>query len=85
MKSTSKRPCDNIRGDRGMLTMTKTKEEKLRKALASSKAPAGRKDTHIQIRIAAKDKNAFEDAAAREGLSLSAWLLYVARIASGVN
>jgi uncharacterized protein (DUF1778 family) len=68
-----------------MMIMTKTKEERLRRALASSKAPAGRKDTHIQIRVSATDKNAFEDAAAREGLSLSAWLLYVARIASGVN
>lgn len=50
------------------------------------KQPPGKKlkDAVIQLRIPADQKQALSDAAAREGLELSAWLRQVALRAAGV-
>ena len=52
----------------------------------TSKQPPGKKlkDAVIQLRIPADQKQALSDAAAREGLELSAWLRQVALRAAGV-
>jgi len=51
----------------------------------SKKPPEKRlKDAVIQLRIPADQKQALSDAAAREGLELSAWLRQVALRAAGV-
>jgi uncharacterized protein (DUF1778 family) len=52
----------------------------------ASKQPSGKKlkDAVIQLRIPADQKQALSDAAAREGLELSAWLRQVTLRAAGV-
>jgi hypothetical protein len=43
-----------------------------------------RKNAMVRMRVSAEDKQAFEDAAKRDGLELSAWLRQLALRAAGV-
>jgi predicted DNA binding CopG/RHH family protein len=65
--------------------MAKTDDEKLREALRKAPPEGGPKDTQIQIRVSTADKIAWEDEAARRGMTLTAWLTYVARVAAGLE
>jgi hypothetical protein len=58
--------------------MAKSKDKRLAQP---SKVP---KDAVVRMRISAEHKRALEDAAARDGLELSAWLRQLALRAAGV-
>jgi predicted HicB family RNase H-like nuclease len=51
--------------------------------MAKRKPPKGPKEESLRIRISTVEKQALNDAAARDGLSLSAWLRRVTLQAAG--
>lgn len=60
----------------------KLSDKRLAKAIAANATAGGKKDTQMQIRVSFDDKALFERAAEKNDMTLSAWILHVARIAA---